>query len=252
MTLPEVTTEKITTIISTVVGRCSIYLFGCREGHYYLLVFTDRTITGTELMHELSRQTNLSATVLVHNTKQLGCARASQSYFFDWVLRHGRRLQLDKGNVPYVLENYPLRDLDSDVRFWHKCVAVAQFNLQAAKESPQVGVTLCKIALLNTACVQLATGLIRVFLGYMPVEFGLKFLFELCGHFTDLPMALFGETSDTEPRLYKMLCAPAGMLIYWVRLDAEELDFEALLSRCEALLEQAGELAATEVNRLAT
>ncbi|MEO5777271.1 MAG: hypothetical protein ABIQ27_10210 [Flavobacterium sp.] len=81
----------------------------------------------------------------------------------------------------------PARDVEADRTYWLKCVAVAQFNLQAATESEQLEVTLCKIALLNTAATQLAMGLLRVFLGYTPNEFGLKYLLQLCGHFTALP-----------------------------------------------------------------
>lgn len=242
---------------------CSIYFFGTRSmstvqpentnNHFDILVLTDTPVTGSHLMKiRMQNDKNVTATVLVHNVKQLATKQRSQQYFFDRVLRNGQRISLDKGNIPFILNHTPERDLETDTRFWNKCVAVAQFNIQAAKDSPQLEVTLCKIALLNRACVQIALGLIRVFLGYTPNEFGLKYLLQLCGNFTDLPQQVFASNTDNDIRLYKMLCAPAGMLLHWTRLNADESDFEILLECSEAFLDKANELAATELNRLKT
>ncbi len=81
--------------------------------------------------------------VLLHKPRHLKTKRASKEYFFDQVLRNGLRLALEKANVPYILNHNPERDWETDTRFWHKCVAVAQFNIQCAKDNPQVEVTLC-------------------------------------------------------------------------------------------------------------
>lgn len=243
---------------------CSIYFFGTRSmstvqsentnNHFYILVLSDTSITGSHLMNEIKERTNkaVTATVLIHNVTHLATKQKSQQYFFDWVLRHGQRIALDKANVPYILNHTPARDLETDTRFWHKCFAVAQFDIQAAKDSPQLEVTLCKIAFLNRACVQIALGLLRVFLGYTPREFGLKYLLQLCGNFTTLPEQVFAKDTENDISLYKMLCAPAGMLLHWTRLNAAESDFEVLLERCEAFLDKANALAETELNRLKT
>jgi len=187
MIAPETASHQITDIIKQMIGTCSIYAFGYRESHFYILVFSNTYVTGTHLMNEIKERSNktITATVLLHNTRHLATKQKSQQYFFDQVLRNSQRLALDKANVPYILNHNPERDLETDTRFWHKCVAVAQFNIQAAKDSPQVEVTLCKVALLNRACVQIALGLVRIFLGYTPREFGLKYLLQLCGNFTD-------------------------------------------------------------------
>lgn len=250
-------TQELHDILWKAAAPSSIYLFGYRNApgtavHFDILVFSCRPVTGSHLMNEIKERTNnaITATVLVHNVTQLATKQKSQQYFFDQVLRHGQRIALDKGNIPYILNHNPERDLEIDTRFWHKCVAVAQFNIQAAKDSPQQEVTLCKIALLNQSCVQIALGLIRVFLGYTPNEFGLKYLLQLCGHSTDLPERLFPADTENDIRLYKMLCAPAGMLLHWTKLNADESDFEVLLERSEAFMDQAYIMAETELNRL--
>ncbi|RKS01677.1 hypothetical protein [Flavobacterium sp. 102] len=257
-------TDFILETLLKAAAPCSIYVFGSRgtstlqpetkKSHYDILVFANTKVTGSHLMNEIKMRTDktITATVLVHKVTQLTTQQKSQQYFFDQVLRYGQRIALDKANVPYILNHNPERDLETDTRFWHKCVAVAQFNIHAAKDSPQAEVGLCKIALLNTACVQMAIGLIRVFLGYTPNEFGLKYLLQLCGHFTDLPQQVFACNTENDIRLYKMLCAPASMLLHWTKLGVEENDFEVLLQNCERFLEKAGALAIAELNRLET
>lgn len=264
ITLSKPEVEAILEIIFKATAPCSIYVFGTRSismaqpevknSHFYILVLSGTPITGTHLMNEIKEQTNkaVAATVLIHNVTHLATKQKSQQYFFDTVLRYGQRIALDRTNVPFILNHNPERDLETDTRYWFKCVAVAQFNIQAAKDSPQLEVTLCKIALLNRACVQIALGLIRVFLGYTPREFGLNYLLQLCGNFTDLPQQVFAYSTKNDIRLYKMLCAPAGMLLHWTKLNADESDFEVLLERCEVFLDKANELATIELNRLKT
>lgn len=250
--------EKVIENILEIIRTCSIYMFGYRNlaarAHFDILIFSNTKIVGTHLMNEIKERTNdtITTTILIHNVMHLATKQKSQQHFFDQVLRYGQRIALDTANVPYILNHNPERDIETDRAFWHKCVAVAQFNIQAAKDSPQLEVTLCKIALLNRACVQIALGLIRVFLGYTPNEFGLKYLLQLCGNFTDLPEQVFAQDTENDIRLYKMLCAPAGMLLYWTKLNADESDFEVLLQYCEIFLEKASELAQTELNRLQT
>lgn len=251
--------QNVVAIILQAVKPCTIYIFGKRQEstgmtHFYILVLTDTAIKGPHLMNEIHQRSNqtISATVLVHKLKHLATKDKSQQYFFDQVLRYGQRIWLDTGNVPYLLEHHPERDLETDSAFWQKCVAVAMFNLQAAKEHPQEEVVLCKIALLSGACVQIAIGLIRVFLGYTPNAFGLSYLLQLCCHFTALPAEVFPENSENDIRLYKMLCAPASMLLHWRKLDAAEYDFEVLLERTELFLDKASEQVTIALNRLRT
>jgi hypothetical protein len=262
ITLPVTETQIVVEVILKAVAPCSIYVFGCRDindlqretknSHFDILVFSNIPVTGSHLMNEIKERTNkaVTATVLVHNVTQLATKQKSQQYFFDWVLRYGQRIALDKVNIPYILNHTTERDLETDTRYWHKCVAVAQFNIQAAKESPQLEVTLCKIALLNKACVQFAVGVIRVFLGYTPNEFGLKYLLQLCGHFTALPSQLFKHTTQEAIQRYKMLCAPPSMLTHWTRLNASEQDFLWLLDACTTFLRLATDIVTPELDRL--
>lgn len=185
----------------------------------------------------------------LHKVTDLATQQVSQQWFFDAVLRFGQRLSLDTTAVPYLLQHRPTRDLEGDTTYWLKCVAVAQLNLQAAAESEQVEVELCKIALLHTACVQIALGLLRVFLGYTPNEFGLKHLLHLCGSFTALPAQLFYQQTPEAVKRYKMLCAPPTMLHHWTRLSAPEQDFMWLQDACEVFLKQANEIVLLELER---
>ena len=188
--------------------------------------------------------------MLLHKGTDLATKQPGQQRFFYNVLRYGQRLCIDTNAPPYMLNTMPVRDIEADRTYWLKCVAVAQFTMKAAVESEQVAVTLCKIALLNTAATQIALGLVRVFLGYAPNEFGLKYLLLLCGHFTALPSQLFYQQTPEAIRRYKMLCAPPSMLNHWTRLNAAEQDFLWLLDACTVFLKLATELVTPELQRL--
>ena len=271
--LPPTETERVKIIIEKTLAPCTIFTLGYRNitnavssmlliqtdtgkitHHFDLLVFSNKAIQNgaSSIANTIAEQSGktITATVLLHKFTDLGTKQPSQQYFFNTVLQYGQRLCLDTSAVPYLLNNMPVRDIESDRTYWLKCVAVAQFNLQAATDSEHLEVELCKIALLNVAATQIALGLIRVFLGYTPNEFGLKYLLQLCGHFTDLPSQLFHQQTPEAIRRYKMLCAPTSMLNHWTRLNTAEQDFVWLLDACTAFLKQATELVASELQRL--
>ena len=271
--LPQPETQIIVNHIVKAFSPCTIFAFGCRSNtnsassllssqpnivtgshHFDLLVFSNKAFQngGSNIANTIAESSNkiITASVLLHKVTDLATKQASQQWFFDNVLRNGQRLCLDTNASPYLLNSMPTRDLESDTAYWLKCVAVAQFHLQAAADSEHMDITLCKIALLNTAATQLALGLLRVFLGYTPNEFGLKYLLQLCGNFTDLPSQLFHQQTPEAIRRYKMLCAPTSMLNHWTRLNAAEQDFLWLLDVCTAFLHLATELVAPELQRL--
>lgn len=220
--------------------------------HFYLLVITAKQIpiSGTSMansIHELSGKT-ITATVMLHKPTDLATKQPHQIHFFNQALRFGHRLCLDKHNPPYLVANtIPPLNREEDTAFWLKCQAVALFNIQAAKESPQQGVALCKIALLNTACTQVALGLIRVLMHYTPNEFSLKHLLQLCqyayqnnesSHLKPLPSAFNPKTLNDKYR-FNCLCAPPSMLNHRLHLDAPEEDFIYLLTATQDFLNQA-------------
>ena len=271
--LPQPETQIVLDHIEKVFSLCTIFVFGYRNNtnsassllstqsnivtgshHFDLLVFSNKAFQngGSNIANTIAENSNktITASVLLHKVTDLATKQASQQWFFDNVLHYGQRLCLDTTAPPYLLNNMPTRDIDTDTAYWLKCVAVAQFNLQTATDSEHIDITLCKIALLNTATTQLALGLLRVFLGYTPNEFGLKYLLQLCGHFTVLPSQLFHQQTPEAIRRYKMLCAPTSMLNHWTRLNAAEQDFLWLLDACTAFLQLATELVAPELQRL--
>ena len=271
--LPQPETQFVVDHIVKAFAPCTIYAFGFRNNtnsassllstqsnivtgshHFDLLVFSNKAFPngGSNIANTIAENSNktITALVLLHKVTDLATKQASQQWFFDTVLRYGQRLCLDKAAPPYLLNSMPTRDLETDTAYWHKCVAVAQFHLQAAADSEHIDITLCKIALLNTAATQIALGLLRVFLGYTPNEFGLKYLLQLCGNLTDLPSQLFHQQTPEAIRRYKMLCAPTSMLNHWTRLNAAEQDFLWLFDACTAFLQLATELVAPELQRL--
>lgn len=223
--------------------------------HFDLLVFTKKATiySGVAIANTIAEcsDTSISCTVLLHKITELGTKQTGQYYFFDKVFREGYRLCIDQSAPPYLLSNPPgVDNKEADKAFWLKCEAVAQFNMQCAKESPQLEVALCRIALLHTACVQVALGLIRVCLGYTPNEFGLNHLLKICGHFTHLPALLFNQQLPEGQRRFKMLCAPPSMLNHWTRLDAKESDFLWLLDACGQFLDEANKLVIQKTNTI--
>lgn len=273
ITFPVAETQIVVDVILKSVAPCTIFVFGYHNTatldssllsspalhsktnhHFDLLIFSTNYFPNgaSNLANTIGEKSGkqIKASVLLHKVTDLTTKQASQQWFFDQVLRNGQRLHLDTVSPPYLLNPMPTRDIVADAAYWHKCVAVAQFNLQAAADSEHLDVTLCKIALLHTVATQVALGLLRVFLGYTPNEFGLKYLLQLCGHFTALPSQLFYQQTPEAIKRYKMLCAPSSMLTHWSRLNASEPDFLWLLDACSAFLRFATELVALELQRL--
>lgn len=272
-TLPPPETQIVVDLIVKRLGPCSIFAFGHRNNttsvsnplstqvnsettrhHFDLLVFSSKASpnVASNIANALAEQSSktITASVLLHKVTDLATKQASQQWFFNEVLRYGQRLSLDTSAAPYLLNHRPRRDIEGDTTYWLKCVAVAQFSLQAAAESEHLEVELCKIALLHSACVQIALGLLKVFLGYTPNEFGLKYLLQLCGSFTALPTQLFHQQTPEAVKRYKMLCAPPAMLHQWTRLSAPEQDFRWLQDACEVFLKQANDIVLPELELL--
>lgn len=275
ITLPPPETQIVVDLIVKRLAPCTIFAFGYRntntsvsgllptqlpsettKHHFDLLVLSAKDFPNgaSNIANILAEQTNktITVSVLLHKVTDLATQQVSQQWFFDAVLRYGQRLSLDPTAPPYLLNHRPLRNIEGDRIYWLKCVGVAQFNLNAATDSEQFEVELCKIALLHSACVQIALGLVRVFLGYTPNQFGLKHLLQLCGSFTALPSQLFHQQTPEAVKRYKMLCAPPAMLHHWTKLSASEQDFLWLLDGCQVLLKQANAIVLLELERLKT
>jgi len=239
--------QKLVEVIKHHISPCTIFVWGYRTvnsgtHHFDLLVFSNKIAggSGANIANTIKEQSggSITASVLVHKITDLATKQPNQQRFFDNILRNGQRLCLDKNNPPYLLaDNIPPRDEEAEKAYWLKCVAVAQFNIHAAAESPHLEVELCKIALLNTACIQIALGLIRINLGYTPNEFSLNHLLNLCGNFTNLPTQLFHQQTPTAIHRYKMLCTPPSLLNHRTKLNAKEQDFLCLLDTCQQFLE---------------
>lgn len=244
---PQEAAKKVVNVITHHTSPCTALVWGYRKSstgsdHFDLVVFCGKPISGigATIANAVKEQSggSITASVLVHRSTDLATKQPHQQRFFDNILRNSHRLCLDKNNPPYLLaDTIPPRNEEVEEAYWLKCVAVAQFNIQSAAESQHLDVELCKIALLHTACVQIALGLIRQNLEYTPNEFGLNHLLNLCGNFTTLPSNLFHHQTPDALRRYKMLCTPPSLLNHHTKLNAKESDFFFLLDACEQFLE---------------
>lgn len=253
---------------------CTVYCFGFRNEietyssrmlqencraitgiHFDLLIFSNKAYPNgaSDIANRIADQSGkkITATILLHKVTQLATKQPSQQWFFDKIIRSARRLIIDATAPPYLPGNdFPKRDLSADRTYWAKCLAVANFNMFTAAVNKQAEIELCKIALLHTATEQIALGLIRVFLGYYPNEFGLGYLLQLCGHFTLLPSDIFPQRTEQDIKRFKRLCAPTSCLQHWTRLNADEQDFQYLFQRCQQFLIEADSLVNLELERL--
>lgn len=228
-------------------SNCAAFVIGETAQSIYIIVFIGQTSNrnATNIANTIFEQSNKEQKIIVllHKLSDLYTKQVHMQRFFDHVLKHGKRICFDKTAYPFLAVNTaPERDMEADKKFWLKCLAVAQFNIQAAKDSEHLEVELYKIALLHTACVQIALGLIRVCMEYTPNEFGLNYLLNICGYFTDMPTNIFNQQTPENERRYKMLCAPPSLLNHWTKLHAKESDFSWLLDACEQFLDQANKL----------
>lgn len=265
-TFPQEPAQKLLQSITKRLASCTVFVLGYahkattvnssnsiphkQESHHFtLLVITTKTAPGlgSNIANTIAEQTNntITATILLHKPTDLATKRPHQIQFFNQALRFGHRLCLDKHNPPYLVANtIPPLNREEDTAFWLKCQAVALFNIQAAKENPHQEVELCKIALLNNACTQIALGLIRVLMHYTPNEFGLKYLLQLCqyachSHSTYCHSREGGNLLSLNTKRLKMLCSPPSMLNHWSKLNAPEEDFQCILTATQDFLNQA-------------
>jgi hypothetical protein len=270
--LPQPHLDLMVSVLTKRFAPCTAYVFGSRSPHgaasallpergvaspqihYDILVFTarpcpDAGANAADVILQQSKGT-FGVTLLLHRVIELGTAYPCRQWFFYNAIRNGRRLCLDTSKVPYLPgHDVPSSDVGSARRYWQKCEGVAGLYMESAATA-QLGIELVKVAMLHTAIEYAALGMIRVFLGYSPNAFSLRFLLGLCGHFTGLPDEMFPQNTDAECSRFKRLCAPPSMLRHWDRLEAPEADFDVLYGSCLAFLEKAAVLVNDELVRI--
>lgn len=187
---------------------------------------------------------------LLHRTTDLGTKNPEMQRFFYAVLQSGSRLCLNTARVPYCpFDELPQRNRDNLQTYWLKCQAVADYYLEAAG-SARLEVERIKIAMLHQAVEQICLGLIRLYSGYAPNTFELRFLLELCEHYTALPAECFPRQGEANWRRFKSLCAPPSMLRHWVHLDAPEADFLILYQNTCEFQKKAAHLADAQLKEI--
>jgi len=272
--LPSSEIQLVLDLITKRLNLCSVFVFGYRNNttaystvlhsqievssanhHFDIVIISENAYPNcandiANIIVERSAKT-ISVTLLIHKAAVLASNQLNQQLFFDKVFRKGQRLCIDPSTPPYIKFNGILyRDIIIDRDYWHKCNAVAAYYIQSVSVSTNLEIALCNIANLHIAIEELALGLIRVFMGYTPNEFSLKYLLLLCGHFTKLPTDIFSNQSELEIKRHKMLCAPPSMLRYWYRLNAEEEDYMWIFNACQNFYKQANSIAIEELERL--
>lgn len=265
--------KVITQIVAETVEVSALYCFGQRntsrsaigavfEGHaidvqtthYYLFLI----VKGFEadkvgnISYKIKTQTDgrYTATIVTNTKKALYKAEGDQQHFFYQVMQHGQLLYQESARPPFLpFEAIPARNIKSAKMYVQQRNRTVEF-LSEAEAMDGGGATKIHVYLMHLIVEQTCLGLIRLFLGYMPNQFSLQFLFELCEYFTPLTAELFPRETEKDKELLKILSGHTTSLRYGFVDDVYHHDYEVLSNRYYEFVERANKLASTELERL--
>jgi hypothetical protein len=265
--------QLITKIVTETIPVSALYCFGQRDisrsavstlldenavdfqnTHYYLFLIVrdyQADVPGN-ISFNIRTQTNgrYSTTVVMHSRKSLHQKQGDQLHFFYQVMQRGQLLFQENAKPTFLsLEEIPSRNIKSAKMYLHQRNRTAEF-LQEAEALDGGGATKIHVYFMHLVVEQTCLGLIRLFLGYMPNQFSLVFLFELCEYFTPLTAELFPRQTDKDRELLKILSGHNTSLRYGFIDDVQYHNYEVLSNRYNEFVERAGKLAETELERL--
>jgi len=188
-------------------------------------------------------------TILIHRLKNLRKQSHNQMYFFESVVNRGLLVY----NDPLLLVNFIpeglTRDYGHSKTFWQNRIMAASQLLDSAGELTTNDQALLKNTLLHQATEQVALGIIELFLGYHPATHSLACLLSLV-KFTQEIEIPFGNTTEQEQRLYKLLTAHIGALRHHDLKLYDIADSNVLFGQCQAFLEDAKRIGSTVIKHL--
>lgn len=273
LSIPPDQAALITRILHEVFGKTTSYIIGyhcgsatqasallsCAEAsvdrsRFYIVVFTN--VSGDGLHEKVSRNVSensrgtMAVTLLLHKLKSLRAPAADMRWFYERVLHLGYRLETTS-EIPYLKNDFASRrDYEAASSYWYKCESVASLYVESAMAGNRLDVELVKLSLLTQAMQYCALGLIRVFMGYTPTNYSLRYLLDLCGHFTTLPSDIFISGNPDSEKQLKIICTPPTMLRHWDRLEMNEYAYASIASCCSTFIQRAGKLALKELEHL--
>ena len=265
--------KLITSIITHAVSASALYCFGQQTigtqavrtifddpdlnselTHYYLFLIVkdfQADVPGN-IAYRVREQTGgrCTVTVVMHSKKSLHQKAGDQQHFFYQIMQRGTLLFQETSKPPFLpFEEVPTRNIKSAKMYLQQRDRTKQF-LMEAEAMDSGGATKIHVYLMHLVIEQTCLCLIRLFLGYMPNQHNLSFLFELCDYFTTLTAELFPRETQKDKELLKILSGHTTSLRYGFVDDVPTHDYEVLHNRYFEFVERADQLAATELERL--
>lgn len=263
--------DFIAKIIGEAVQTFAIYSFGerricramvsplfefpverCETTHFYLFVvardFGGDTSGNISAQIKLQSSGRYTATVLLHTKRSLRLG-GDQRYFYTQVLERGQLLF--QNDTPIYLPAAALskRNVMAAKKYVKQRNMAKEFFLKAEAMDGEV-LTIMHIYLLRLVLEQACVAMIRVFLGYVPHQFSLFLLLELCEYFTALPREVFPRDTQRDRALMKILAGHSHLVRSGNVGDVARYDVVLLRERCYEFVARAEVLVAGALERL--
>jgi len=245
--------DKISRIITKAIKTQAIYCFGKNEAlpptdsltveekkgsiNFYLLVFEDGLTPNTA--HDLAGKIRskskgrYTVTLLIHNVTELETEHADQKYFFDKVICSGQMLYLNPESQT-IINNVtpPQRDVASAIEYLHYRNTIANILLEHVADGYDSSYTHLTGMLLHHVVEQACLAMIRLFLGYSPNYFSIRYLLEICEHFSPEIANFFPNRTESDLRILKQLSRQPWTLRYSGKDSVSNDEMELLEGRC--------------------
>ena len=222
--------------------------------HYYLLVFVasfepDSAAAISDIVFKRSGG-NYTVTVLLHRKNSLKQNPGDQQYFFYQAMEKSELLFQHPTKAPYLpYTTMPSRNFTSAVRYWEQRLYTSNCLVLLITDDA------CKASRLHLvhlhyAVEQICLGLIRLFLGYRPNHFSLKYLLELCAYFSPLASIFLRNETDYDNALLKLLTSGVTDLRFGSIEELPQQDYMVLKQRSLEFISKATLVATEEIHRL--
>jgi len=188
-------------------------------------------------------------TILIHRLKNLRKQSHNQMYFFESIVNRGLLVYNDPQLPVNFIPEGLTKDHDHSKTFWQNRIMAATQLVDSAAELITTEQALLKNTLLHQAAEQVSLGIIELFLGYHPATHSLACLLSLVAFTQEIEIP-FGNTTEQEQRLYKLLTAHIGALRHHNLKLYDIADSNVLFVQCQTFLEDASRIGNTAIKHL--
>ena len=221
--------------------------------HFYLLVHSRENREDITALIQAAVRDQFEGkhhvTILIHRLKNMHKQSQNQKYFFESVVKRGLLVYNDPQLPVNFIPEGLTKDHDHSKTFWQNRMLAATQLLDSAGELTTNDQALLKNTLLHQATEQVSLGIIELFLGYHPATHSLACLLSLVAFTQEIEIP-FGNTTEQEQRLYKLLTAHIGALRHHDLKLYDIADSNVLFSQCQTFLEHAGRIGNTAIKHL--